>query len=88
MPKIATALSPEERSARSSIAGRTHFRGSDHPSTIAARHAFEQARDAGRQQAAEWLAEQIAQGRLLPLDEQQLIKVASILRVAQKAGAA
>jgi hypothetical protein len=85
LARIATSLSPEERSARSRIAARSRSAGPDHPSTNAARRVFEQARDEGRKKAAEWLAEQIEQGRLRPLDEQQLVKVASIIRVAQKA---
>jgi hypothetical protein len=83
-------LSPEERRLRARVAGLTASSeaGPSHPRTVAAREEFDRATEEGKRQAGEWLQTQIDAGRLRPLDDDVLAKVAAMIRVAEKADSA
>ncbi len=84
LPPTSATLTADERSLRSSVAGLA--RNPDDPRAVAAKADWKKLRESQKEQARLWLEDQIAQGRLRPLNEDQLIRIAAILRVAEKAG--
>jgi hypothetical protein len=73
-------LSPEERRLRSKVAGLTATVGATNPRTLAARRQLEK----GKREAEQWLRDQVEAGRLRPLEESDLVKIATIIRLVNK----
>lgn len=85
-PLTATAatLSPEQRSQRARIAGLSQKK-SNSARALAVKVEYHKSRLDQKEEARRWLEDQVEQGRLHPLNEDQLVRIAGIIRVAAKA---
>jgi hypothetical protein len=91
LPPTATTLSPEQRSQRARLAGLSRKRSNtgrhlDSGRALAVKVEYQKSRLDQKEEARQWLEDQVEQGRLHPLTEDQLVRIAGIIRVAAKAG--